>query len=171
MNSVQALVDSLHQHAPEAARRLNRTFSMEQALTALCIDQGKTVQEVAAQTWTVETLVEALIQCCSILELPQLLAVAEFDESIIPEGTERALLEEKVKHKGEIWLIHKYDADPFPSNPHAHNHESNLKLHLGTGDLYLGKKVVGSLSKKNFGALREKIKHVVLPSIEGALAP
>lgn len=168
MNPVQALIDSLHQHTPEAARRLNRSFSVEQALSALCIDRGRSVQEVAAETWNVETLTTVLGQCSSILQLPEVLAVAEFEESIIPEGTERALFEEKMKHKGEIWLIHKYDADPFPSNPHGHNHESNLKLHLGTGDLYMGKKVVGSLSRKNLEALREKVKHVVLPPIESA---
>ena len=168
MNPVQALLATLQQHTPEAARRLNRTFSAEQALSALCIDRGQTVQEVAAHIWTVETLTDTLGQCASIASLPEVLAVAEFDESIIPEGTERSLFEEKVKHKGEIWFIHKYDVDPFPSNPHGHNHESNLKLHLGNGNLYMGKRVVGTLSRKNFEGLREKVKHIDLPPLEGA---
>lgn len=36
-------------------------------------------------------------------------------------------------------VAHKYDRDTFPSNPHAHNYDRKLKMHLGTGDLYAGK--------------------------------
>ena len=49
-----------------------------------------------------------------------------------------ALQEAKVKLKGEIWVAYKYDRDPFPSNPHAHNYDRKLKMHLGTGDVYAG---------------------------------
>ena len=44
----------------------------------------------------------------------------------------------KVKVKGECWIIHKNDRDPFPSNPHAHNYDSFAAygLDLGTGRLY-----------------------------------
>lgn len=41
-------------------------------------------------------------------------------EDIIPRHC--LLIETKVqiKNAGRVWVIHKYDADPFPSNPHAH---------------------------------------------------
>lgn len=34
---------------------------------------------------------------------------------------------EVVNHKGEKWVLHKYDKDIFPSNPHAHNYDANVK--------------------------------------------
>src|SRR5207237_6227170 len=37
------------------------------------------------------------------------------------------LTEAQVKLQGEIWIVHKNDADPFPSNPHAHNYRERLK--------------------------------------------
>ncbi len=42
----------------------------------------------------------------------------------------------KVKLGGDIWVCHRYDPDPFPSKPHAHNQQTGEKLHLGTGDTY-----------------------------------
>jgi hypothetical protein len=165
MNPVQALLATLQDLTPEAAGKLKKAFSPEQALFALCVDRKETVETLAAQSWTVDKLTEALGQCGSIVSLPELLAVAVFEESIVPHGTERVFFEERVKHNGELWFVHKYDADPFPSDPHAHNYESGLKLHLGNGGLYLGKKHVGSLSKKNFIALREKVRHVDLPPL------
>jgi hypothetical protein len=44
--------------------------------------------------------------------------------SPIPGGTLRRLDEVTVKRDGHVWRIHRNDADPFPSNPHAHNLES-----------------------------------------------
>jgi hypothetical protein len=70
---------------------------------------------------------------------PEKMDEIRFDESIIPEGVPILLTEAEVKIKGEVWVVHKNDADPFPSNPHAHNYENRLKMHLGTGDLYKGK--------------------------------
>ena len=60
-------------------------------------------------------------------------------ESIIPPGVPISLTEAEVKLKGEKWVVHKNDADPFPSSPHAHNYENRLKMDLRTGDLYQGK--------------------------------
>lgn len=47
----------------------------------------------------------------------------------------------KVKAAGAVWYIHRYDADPFPSNPHAHNAEQNVKLDLSNGKCY-GRKLI-----------------------------
>ncbi len=62
----------------------------------------------------------------------------EFDESPIPDNTYRSLGEVRVRRNGCVWAIHKSDADPFPSNPHAHNMESGLKLDLSNGRLWFG---------------------------------
>ncbi len=47
------------------------------------------------------------------------LAQIEFEESPLPLGVMRCLDEVTIKRDGCIWRIHKNDADPFPSNPHA----------------------------------------------------
>lgn len=62
--------------------------------------------------------------------MDELLCSIEFEISPIPTGTKRRLDEVTIKRDGCIWRIHKNDPDPFPSNPHAHNIESDLKLDL-----------------------------------------
>lgn len=63
----------------------------------------------------------------------QVIAEVELFESIVPPNIPIFLTHQQVKIKGEIWVVHKNDADPFPSNPHAHNYQSNLVVHLGNG--------------------------------------
>ncbi len=77
------------------------------------------------------------------------------------------MVKAQVKHKGLIWVVHKYDADPFPSIPHAHQIDNRFKLHLGTGKIYLKKEEISQLSKKEFLAVREKLgnKGVELPPL------
>lgn len=83
------------------------------------------------------------------------------------------LVEKDHKVKGEIWRVHKYDADPFPSNPHAHcvggrDRFVGLKLHLGNAELFRGPETTGRfLGKKQFNrlidAIRPKFPDIELP--------
>lgn len=96
------------------------------------------------------------------------IATVEFPESPIPEGCFRGLDEVTVKRDGCIWRINKNDADPFPSNPHAHNTESRLKMDLSNGNLYLRRDFVGkAVSKKDLLFIRDQanLKGVVLPAL------
>ena len=95
----------------------------------------------------------------------KVLEVIHLKDSIVPAGVQQALDEERVKHNGEIWTIHKSDKDPFPSNPHAHNYEKRLKMDLGSGELYNGLKKVGKIDKNSFIAFRAKIRNVTLPEL------
>lgn len=110
-----------------------------------------------------EQMIE-LIQNFSF-ERPEILAETTFEESIIPEGIPAPLNEQKLKSKGEIWYIHKYDADPFPSNPHAHNSETGYKVHLGTGELFDAQNnpLKQSIRKKDLIALRALVTKTALP--------
>lgn len=76
--------------------------------------------------------------------------IAEIDLGEYPiEGRHKRKLEEATfKSDGSIWRIHRNDADPFPSNPHAHNLETGLKLDLRNGLLYLGSKPAGGMFKR-----------------------
>jgi hypothetical protein len=90
---------------------------------------------------------------------PQELGEVVLEESIIPPGVPVLLTEAEVKLKGEIWVVHKNDADPFPSSPHAHNYEKSLKMDLGTGDLYQRKERVpcGRMKKTVLVEFRERL--------------
>ena len=96
---------------------------------------------------------------------PETLAKVSFKDSIIPISVSRFLTEQEVKIKGEIWTIHKNDADPFPSNPHAHNYPEHMVAHLGNGKLYRDRKEIGQLNKKKLLRLRDAITNVELPPL------
>jgi hypothetical protein len=74
------------------------------------------------------------------------------------------ILEEDFAVGGEIWRVHKADADPFPSRPHAHciggkKRFVGCKLHLGTAELYNGREALGRyLAEKQFSRLIELIR-------------
>ena len=97
---------------------------------------------------------------------PEILGEIELDEPILPEGTVKLLTEQTVKVKGEIWQVHKNDADPFPSIPHAHNYASGLSLHLGTGELFKKRDKVTQLQCKKLLAIREKLTKFDLPKLD-----
>lgn len=92
--------------------------------------------------------------------------VIELAESPFPDNYKRRLDEEIVKNNGQIWKIYKNDQDPFPSNPHAHNEESRLKLDLSNGKLYCRRTDTGyKISEKNLRLIRDKIKGIPLPPL------
>lgn len=97
---------------------------------------------------------------------PEKIDEVVLDESILPEGTPKLLTEQTVKVKGEVWVIHKNDADPFPSTPHAHNYDSGISLHLGTGEFFKKRTSKGFLACKKLNALRDKIKNHTLPDLD-----
>jgi len=83
------------------------------------------------------------------------------------------LFEKDYKVDGEVWRVHKFDADPFPSSPHAHcvggrDRFVGLKLHLGNAELFRGPETTGRfLGKKQFNrlidAIRPKFPDIHLP--------
>jgi hypothetical protein len=86
----------------------------------------------------------------------------------------RFILEEDFTVDGEKWRVHKHDADPYPSNPHAHciagsRRFIGCKLHLGTGALFdaKNKPLDRYLDKKAFNRLIELIR----PKFPGVILP
>jgi len=80
----------------------------------------------------------------------------------LPDGS--LYIEKDFKVDGEVWRVHKNDADPFPSKPHAHcisgkDRFVGCTLHLGTGELYKKRKSLGRrLEAHQFSRLIELIK-------------
>lgn len=119
-------------------------------------------------------LVERKLSCNSIIDMlkdctfPDRRKIDELilDDSILPDGTPQILTEQTVKVKGEVWIIYKNDKDPFPSSPHAHNYQSGVSLHLGTGEFFKKRTSKGFLPCKTLKALREKLKKHTLPCLD-----
>ena len=166
MNNIVELQSIIAKASVRATIALKKRITPEEALIILANESGYEVDELIAKNWSEEEIVSVLRDSKSLRKLPDIEAIVQFDESIIPDGIEKALLEQQIKHKGEIWFVHRHDADPHPSNPHAHNYENNLKLHLGNGDLYMVRRKVGSIRKKELLAIREKVKNLDLPSLD-----
>lgn len=94
------------------------------------------------------------------------LTSVELEEDIIPSDIPRLLREQRIRLNGNVWTIHRNDADPFPSNPHAHNYAEGLKLDLSNGVLYDYRCVAGRIKYKHLLTLRERIQHLDLPPLE-----
>lgn len=83
------------------------------------------------------------------------------------------IVEDDYRVAGEVWRVHKSDADPYPSNPHAHciggaKRFIGCKLHLGTAQLFKRSEPLGRfLNPKQFDRLidliRPKFPDIILP--------
>jgi hypothetical protein len=87
-------------------------------------------------------------------------------ESILPPSVPGRLDEQTVRVKGEIWRIHKYDPDDFPSVPHAVNMATGLKLDLRNGELSRKRQLVDRLNRRDLERLRSRVNRIKLPPLE-----
>lgn len=89
----------------------------------------------------------------------------EYAEEIANGKIEKA----QVKMNGTVWVVHKSDKDTFPSDPHAHDYENNVKLDLGTGIIYRGRNPYKKISKKELitlrGEINSRLPELILPVI------
>ena len=110
--------------------------------------------ETPGDLWRIEIEYDETLQLLSNFDFNELLNTIETEENIIPR---EFLMEFKVKVKsgGLIWIIHKYDPDPFPSNPHAHQLGNNIKLDLSNGKCYKGRKCIYTIKNKELLEIRE----------------
>jgi hypothetical protein len=118
-------------------------------------------QSLLDRMWTVTALVELLaeVDFGALADYEEV----EFSQSILPEGISRRFDEETVSQNGEKWRIHKYDVDPFPGLPHAHNVFNDIKLDLSNGNLYRKRKLIGKMPRKELNELRSRVKNIKLP--------
>jgi len=152
--------------ADQVARSVNHPVSQEALLSALMEQTGLEAEELAQLNLSLEEIA-ALYSNSTIAALHfGVVGFIELAKDIIPFDVVRARLDQKIKHAGDIWLIHKNDDDPLPSNPHAHNYETGLKLHLGNGRMYHKRDLRGKVNMKTLLAIREKITCVTLPPLE-----
>ena len=66
----------------------------------------------------------------------------------------------RLKSQSPIWIIHKYDAHLFPSSPHAHLLDDNLKLDLSNGNCHKNKAFIYKISTKTLIKIRQMVSNV-----------
>ncbi|RXK58955.1 hypothetical protein ESA94_16355 [Lacibacter luteus] len=110
--------------------------------------------------WDIEISITDIIEILNDFDFSILTRSIETNKDLLPD---EFLLRYKVKIKsnGLIWIIHRYDKDPFPSNPHAHQLENNIKLDLSTGKCYKVRSYIYTISKKNLIDIRLKAEQVL----------
>ena len=101
-----------------------------------------------------------------VSKLPVIIQKITFEGTLIPSDVPVFIEKKKYRVMGEVWIIHKNDADPFPSSPHAHNYEQNLVMHLGNGRMFRKRSYVATANKKQFMAVRQQINNIKLPPLE-----
>lgn len=112
--------------------------------------------EILFKDLSVVQIVEVVLKHKALYGQPICKIILE--ESILPDEIDNSLIKAYLKFKGEKWVVHKNDLDNFPSNPHAHNYDTNTKLHLGSGELFREKNICGYIKPKDLKSLRQLIQ-------------
>jgi hypothetical protein len=146
------------------SRRISRQETFD-ALFLLLSDEHSI--EWSGDLWDVDIEYDAALQLLSDFNFNALNHHVSTERDILPADL---VLSQKarVKDDGFVWLIHKYDKDPFPSNPHAHQIDNNIKLDLSNGRCYRIRQHVYTLNKKkliDFRAKAEKVFDGNLPAL------
>ena len=122
------------------------------AIFLLLADKRKL--EWVGSLWDIDYTFDEALKLLEGFDFNVLLNPIETPKEFLPE---RLIMQFKVriKNKGIIWIIHRYDSDPFPSNPHAHQIGNNIKLDLSNGKCYQYRKLIHVIRKKELLQIRE----------------
>ncbi|MGP0059341.1 MAG: hypothetical protein ACLPID_08660 [Beijerinckiaceae bacterium] len=160
MGDIEQLARVLSQQSGDAAERWH---AREGKAAAILADVKRLQEKIAAQDSVLEAICadtdDYLDLCVGI--------------SAWRESDDDGFRADDYPVAGEIWRVHKSDADPFPSRPHAHcvggsKKVVGCKLHLGTAQLYKGRTALGRfLVPRQFERLIDLIK----PKFPGLVLP
>ena len=127
------------------------------ALFLLLADEKKLAWQ--GSLWDIDFTFDEALTLLEKFDFNALLNPIETATEILPENLV-IQYKVRVKLKGMIWIIHRYDMDPFPSNPHAHQVGNNIKLDLSNGNCYKHRKLVHSIDKRELLQIREAASKV-----------
>lgn len=160
----KAIVESIY----ELSEFCQRDITREHVLYALVMCLGDPWEiRSPVEIWNVSTSKEEIVLALSNFDFDTFdrEITVEFDVSEFMDSSSINHRRVGVKWNNSLWRIHKNDADPFPSTPHAHQMDQNVKLDLSTGALYQLREKVGKLRKKQLLEIRSRFeaKGVELP--------
>ena len=131
-------------------------------------DTGIYYSEIFFKNLTVQEIVDIVSDYVQIngVIAGEIICDLNFDLELNNNNLEKAI----IKFNGSVWHVHKNDKDTFPSNPHAHNYEENIKLHLGNGAIYSKKRFLSNMKRKDLIYFRKllsaKRSEISLPILE-----
>lgn len=159
-----SLIDRIIKYYKDELDIIISSTDIEDALYILLSDKEKC--EWRGDLFQTKIKFEDAIQLLSGFKFGTLKNLIQTDQKIVSDNL---IFNRKVKIKsgGLIWIIHRYDLDPFPSNPHAHNLESNLKLDLSNGRCFKIREHVDTIARKDLLDIRSK----ALKVYKGELPP
>ncbi|WP_298529541.1 hypothetical protein [uncultured Christiangramia sp.] len=165
LRRIEILDEILISLSNEFSELKNQNIKREDIFDALyIIYQNKFNWEHPSEFWSLEVNIEEAREELLDFDFNILFNKIEMDSNIIPRDL-RVDYKVRIKNKG-IWIIHKYDKDPFPSIPHAHLIDSNIKLDLSNGDCYRKTKKVFTIRKKDLIRIRKEAeKNFKLPEL------
>ena len=152
IEKMDEIIEMLISHFSTSHSGLIQRRQIFEALFLLLSDEYKL--ERPGDLWDIEIEYEKALKLLSDFDFDTVITQIETSENIIPENF---LMEFKVriKSKGLIWAIHRFDADPFPSNPHAHQIGNNIKLDLSNGNCYKVRQYIYTIKKKDLLLIRD----------------
>lgn len=164
IEEIERILDDLASHFASKYSKIVKREQIFDALVLLLADEHGF--EWRGDLWNLHIEYDEALKILSDFDFGTLQLQIETEEDVIASDL---LIQSKVrfKAKGLTWVIHKYDADPFPSNPHAHQLDNNLKLDLSNGKCYKKKKLVDTFRRKDLIAIREAAAKV----FDGELPP
>ncbi len=165
-----ALGDAVVQTLPELSNIHGREVTSENVLYALIIRFGDEWEiRVPFDIWNKTMRPDDIVQGLTDFDF------SAFDNEIsvgfdVSDFMDRTAIYHRrvgIKWDNTTWRIHKYDADPFPSNPHAHQMDQNVRLDLSRGGLYKVKRKVGQLTRKELLEVRSRfeLKGIEMPPL------
>jgi hypothetical protein len=163
-NEIEEILDALVSHFAHKHSKLIQKKQLLEALFLLL--EEKHNLEWAGDLWDIKIEYDKVLTLLSNFDFRTVFYKIETPKEIIPK---EFLMEFKVriKSKGIVWAIHKNDSDQFPSNPHAHQIDNNIKLDLSNGNCYKVRKYITTIRKKDLLLIREAASKV----FEGNLPP
>ena len=171
MLSIEEIERRLNQWI-EAERTVKQRLVDEHGINPQAIDVQRALMDKRALSESADLLMEEWdadklyreVSSEQFVDQTQSEVVTVF-ETLLPPDVPRLLTEETVRQRGEQWRIHRYDQDPFPFLPHAHNLASGVKMDLRNGRLYKGRTEVGKIRPKRLSDFRSRVKSVPLPPL------
>lgn len=170
MDSGDTLEEIIIEAVSELNVRCQRALTREHVLHALvmCLGDYWKIQS-PVEIWRVKTDKEEIVHALLDFDFATFdrEITVEFDVSEFMDSSSFFHRKVGVKWDNSVWRIHKNDADPFPSNPHAHQMDQNVKLDLSTGVMYRQRRMVGELRKKQLVEVRTRFeeKGVEMPPL------
>lgn len=158
--SIEEFYDFKERLSKELTLLLDRPVADRDVMNALyLLYADKDDMEWIGDVWDLDISYQQALDVLINFDFETLTQQIEIEDQAIPA---HFVLNKKVRFKvaGSIWIIHKNDADPFPSNPHAHHAELNQKLDLSNGNCYKKKQFLFKIPKKSFLQIRKRAEEV-----------